>query len=182
MSAAQQSRAHDSAQIVGVFDAVAQHEEGRFALLFGSGQQVLHRCIFDLTGKGSHALMALGAGHKAQLVGVYPLDGGTGFLRHCGIVSSHSRGHALGQQHRIHAGAALQQLCDRVLAVDEALVPGLVVGLFAAGTAGHIAFFHEVLLPFLSQDAKVLPARRHRIASNEFSGPQRCKAAFCGRH
>ena len=111
-----------------------------------------------------------------------PLDGGTGFLRHCGIVSGHSRGHALGQQHRIHAGAALQQLCDRVLAVDEALVPGLVVGLFAAGTAGHIAFFHEVLLPFLSQDAKALPARRHRIASNEFSGPQRCKAAFCGRH
>ena len=31
VSAAQQSRAHDSAQIVGVFDAVAQHEEGRFA-------------------------------------------------------------------------------------------------------------------------------------------------------
>ena len=80
--------------------------------------------------------MALGAGHEAQLVGVYPLDGGTGFLRHCGIVSGHSRGHALGQQHRIHAGAALQKLRDRVLAVDEALVPGLVVGLFAAGTAG----------------------------------------------
>ena len=80
--------------------------------------------------------MALGAGHQAQLVGVYPLDGGTGFLRHCGIVSGHSRGHALGQQHRIYAGSALQQLCDRVLAVDEALVPGLVSAFSRRGRRG----------------------------------------------
>ena len=164
MCAAQQGRAHDCAQIVGILDAVTQHEEGRFALLLGCGQQVLHRCVFDLAGKGSYALMALGAGHEAQLIGVHPLDGGTGFLGHCGVVGRHSGGHALCQQHGIHAGAALQQLRDRVLSVNKALVPGLLLGLFAAGAAGRIAFFHEVLLPFLSQDAVALPARRRCVS------------------
>ena len=33
-----------------------------------------------------------------------------------------------------------------------------------AEAAGRIAFFHEVLLPFLSQDAVALPARRRCVS------------------
>ena len=161
MSAAQQSRAHDSAQIVGVFDAVAQHEEGRFALLFGSGQQVLHRCVFDLTGKGSHALMALGAGHQAQLVGVHPLHRGTRFLCQCGIVSRHGRSHALSNEHGVHAGTAFQQFGHRIFAINKALV--LLQRLFraAARTARLVLFFHDdFLLPLYHRKVLCTPSKR----------------------
>ena len=144
VGAAQQRRAHHRAQIVGVLDAVAQHEEGRLALLFGDVQQLLHRDVGDLAGKGGHALMALGAGHEPQLVGVHPLDGGPHLLGHGGVVSRYRRGHALGNEHGVHAGAALEQLGDGVFAVHEALV--LLLGLLraAAGAARGVFLFHGV--------------------------------------
>ena len=73
---AQQGRADHRAQVVGVFDAVADHQEGGLALPAGGFQQVLHLCIGDLAGKGGHSLVALGAGQQPEFGGVYPLDGG----------------------------------------------------------------------------------------------------------
>ena len=127
MGSAQQSRAHHRAKIMGVLDAVTQHQEGGLPLLSGNVQQVLHGHIFDLAGKGSHALVALGAGHQAQLVGVHPLHGST-------------------DEHRVHAGAALEQLGHRVLAVDEALAFLLRFLRAAARAARLILFFHAVVL------------------------------------
>ena len=127
---------------MGILDAVTQHQERGLPLLSGNVQQVLHGRIFDLAGKGSHALVALGTGHQAQLVGVHPLDRGPGLLGHGGEVRRHSGGHALGQQHRVHAGAALEQLGHGVLAVDQALILGLLLRAAAAGAARHFLFVH----------------------------------------
>ena len=142
VGSAQQSRAHHRAQIMGVLDAVTQHQERGLPLLSGNVQQVLHGHIFDLAGKGSHALVALGAGHQAQLVGVHPLDRGPGLLGHGGIVSCHGGGHALRDQHGIHAGTALEQLGHGVFAVDQALILGLLLRAAAAGAARHFLFVH----------------------------------------
>ena len=88
--------------------------------------------------------MALGAGHKPQLVGVHPLDGGPHLLGHGGVVSRYRRGHALGNEHGVHARAALEQLGDGVFAVHETLV--LLLGLLraAAGAARGVFLFHGV--------------------------------------
>ena len=146
MGTAQQCAAHHRAQVVGILDAVAQHQEGHFALGLGRRHQVIHRYIFDLAGKGSHALVALGAGHQAQLVGVHPLHGSTGLLGQRGVISRHGRGHTLRDEHRVHAGAALEQLGHRVLAVDEALAFLLRFLRAAARAARLILFFHAVVL------------------------------------
>ena len=155
MSTAEQCTAHHRTQIVGVFDAVAQHKERRLPLRLGRCQQVFHRGILDLAGKRSHTLVALGAGHQAELVGVDPLDGGPCLLGHGGEVRRHSGGHALGQQHRIHAGAALEQLGHGVLAVDQALILRCVLR-SAAGAARHFLFVHCVLLPFIEKGQALL--------------------------
>ena len=86
--------------------------------------------------------MALGAGHQAQLVGMHPLDRGPGLLGHGGIVSCHGGGHALRDQHGIHAGTALEQLGHGVFAVDQALILGLLLRAAAAGAARHFLFVH----------------------------------------
>ena len=146
---AQQCAAHDCAQIVGVLNAIAQHQKGRLALGLGCGQQILHGRVLDLAGKGRHALMALGAGHQAQLVRVHPLDRCSGLLGQCRIVCRHCRGHPLGNEHGVHTGAALEQLGHRVFAVDQALTFLLRLLCIAARTARLVTFFHLfMLLPF----------------------------------
>ena len=54
----------------------------------------------------------------------------------------HSGGHALRDQHGIHAGTALEQLGHGVFAVDQALIPGLLLRAAAAGAARHFLFIH----------------------------------------
>ena len=149
MGTAQQGAAHDCAQIVGIFNAVAQHQKGRLALGFGCCQQILHGRVLDLACKGRHALMALGAGHQAQLVGVHPLDRCTGLFGQRCIVCRHCRSHPLGNKHGVHTGAALEQLGHRVFAVDQALAFLLRLLCIAARTARLVTFFHLfMLLPF----------------------------------
>ena len=164
MGTAQQSAAHHGTQVVGVLNAIAQHQERRLALGFGRCQQVLHGGIRDLAGKGGHTLMALGAGHQAQLVGVHPLDGCPGLLGQCGIVGRHGGGHALRNEHRIHAGTALQQLGHRILAVDQALIPGLLFRC-TARAAGLIFLFHSMFsFRFYRNDAAHVPqGAPHRL-------------------
>ena len=142
VGAAQQGAAHDRAQIVGVLNAIAQHQKRCLPLCLGSGKQVLHGGIFDLAGKGGHTLMALGAGHEPQLVGVHPLYRSACLLGKGGIVRRHRRCHILGNKHRIHTRTALQQLGHRVFTVDKALVFRLFLCI-AAGTAGLILLFHD---------------------------------------
>jgi len=155
---AQQRRAHHRAQIVRVLDAVAQHEEGRLALRLGGSQQVFHRGVFDLAGERRHALMALRTGHQPQLIGVHPLDGGTGLFGHGGKVGGHSRGHPLRQQHGVHAGAALEQLGHGIFTVNEALaLLRLLSVVVAAGAARHFLFVHCVLLPFMTRCTRNRP-------------------------
>ena len=121
MGPAQQGRADHRAQVVGVLDAVADDQERRLALGAGGGQQVVHLGVGDLAGKSGHPLVAVGAGQLAQLVGVHPLDRGPRLFGQGRIIRGHRRGHPLGQQHGIHAGAALEQLDDGVFAVHQPL-------------------------------------------------------------
>ena len=161
MGSAQQSRAHHRAQIMGILDAVTQHQERGLPLLSGNVQQVLHGRIFDLAGKGSHALVALGTGHQAQLVGVHPLHRGTRILCQCGIVSRHGRSHALSNEHGVHAGTAFQQFGHRIFAINKALV--LLQRLFraAARTARLVLFFHDdFLLPLYHRKVLCTPSKR----------------------
>ena len=154
MGTAQQCAAHDCTQIVGVLNAVAQHQKRRLALGLGCCQQILHGHVLDLTGKSRHALMAFGAGHQAQLVGVHPLDRCAGLLGQCCIVCRHCRGHPLGNKHGVHTGAALEQLGHRVFAVDQALIFLLRLLCIAARTARLVTFFHLfMLLPFRAGSA-----------------------------
>ena len=105
-----------------------------------------------------------GAGHQAQLVGVHPLDGCPGLLGQCGIVGRHGGGHALRNEHRIHAGTALQQLGHRILAVDQALIPGLLFRC-TARAAGLIFLFHSMFsFRFYRNDAAHVPqGAPHRL-------------------
>ena len=150
MGTAQQSAAHHCAQIVRVLDAIAQHQKRCLALGLGRCHQVIHRHILDLAGKCSHTLMALSAGHQAQLVGMHPLDRGTRLLGQRRIVSRHCRSQTLGNEHGIHAGTALEQLGHRIFAVNKALVFLRVLLRAAARTARLILFFHCIFsLSFL---------------------------------
>ena len=72
----------DGAQVMGVGDLVAHHDQGLFILLRGFGKDVLHAHILPHGGKGDDALMGVGAAHAVQLalVGVHHHDArGTGF-------------------------------------------------------------------------------------------------------
>ena len=164
MRTAQQSTAHHGTQIMRVFNAIAQHQKRCLALVLGCCHQVVYRHVFDLAGKCRHTLMALGAGHQAQLVGVHPLDGCPGLLGQCGIVGRHGGGHALRNEHRIHAGTALQQLGHRILAVDQALIPGLLFRC-TARAAGLIFLFHSMFsFRFYRNDAAHVPqGAPHRL-------------------
>ena len=159
MGTAEQCAPHHRAQIMGILNAVAQHQERGLALGLCSLQQVFHRHILDLPGKRRHALVAVRTGHQPELVGVHPLDGSAHFLGHGGVVGRHSWGHALGQQHGIHAGTALEQFGHGVFAVDQALVLGC-FGLLVritAGTARGIFFFHgSFSSQFLWKDASCI--------------------------
>ena len=161
MRTAQQSTAHHGTQIVRVFNAIAQHQKRCLALVLGCCHQVVYRHVFDLAGKCRHTLMALGAGHQAQLVGVHPLHRGTRILCQCGIVSRHGRSHALSNEHGVHAGTAFQQFGHRIFAINKALV--LLQRLFraTARTARPVLFFHDdFLLPLYHRKVLCTPSKR----------------------
>ena len=162
MGTAQQCAAHHCAQVVGVLNAVAQHQKRRFPLCLCCRQQVVYGCIFDLAGKSRHALMALGAGHQAQFVGVHPLHRCARLFGQRRIIGGHSRGHALSDEHRIHTRAALQKLGHRIFAIDKALVFRLVFFRVPARAAGLILFFH-VVSPFAVSRAAAGTFRKARV-------------------
>ena len=140
MRAAQQRRADDRPQVVRVFHAVGQHQEGRLPLLAGGGQQIVQGRVGDGGGVGRHPLMAVGAAGEAQLVGVHPLDHRARLPGQRSVVGRHRLRQALAEQHGVHAGAAFQQFRHRVLAVYQALF-GPAVLVFIGAVAHSVSFF-----------------------------------------
>ena len=124
VGAAQQRRAQDRPQVVGVLDAVAQNKEGRLAPLFGQGEQILQLGIPDAGGAQRHPLVVVGAAELLQLARRHPLDHRPGFAPQRREIAGGFGVQAVGQQQGIGAGPAAQQFGDRVFAPDKVLVGG----------------------------------------------------------
>ena len=139
---AQIRRTHNSPQIVGVLDSIAEDEEGRLALGLRRLEQIVKTRIRYLGCAGGHTLMIRRAAHLLQLVGGHTLDHRTALLGQGRIVASHRLRHRIGQVDRIHRAAAFQQLGHGILAPYK--------GIGTLGTVGRLfafagKFFHSVL-------------------------------------
>ena len=69
MDAAGLGRADNGAQVVGIFDLIAQDEEGRLPPLLGQPQHVLHLTVGVGGGQQGHPLVGDAAAEKVQLLG-----------------------------------------------------------------------------------------------------------------
>ena len=138
--------AEDGAQIVGVGDLIAHHQQGRFPPLCCRGEDALHRDVLPHGGQSDDALMGVGAGNAVQLaaVGLHHHDArvpGPGGDVAQGLVRL-----ALGNVDLVDGGAHPQGFDHRVAALDDAV--GLRV---RQGTAalGILHIFHGYDLIFL---------------------------------
>ena len=111
----------DRAQIVGVGDLVTHHQQRRFALLCGGGQNAVHRHVFPHGGQGDHALVCVGAAHVVQLppVSLHHHDPGGAGLG--GDVPQRLVRLALGEVNFVDGRFRPQRLNDGVAPFDNAI-------------------------------------------------------------
>ena len=125
--------ADDRAQIVGIGQLVAHHDEGSLSLFAGGVEDVLHAGVLPHGGHGDDALVGVGAAHEVQLAPVglhhhHVLGAGLG-----GNVAQSGVGLALGQIDFVDGDPGAQGLDHRVAAFNDA------VGL---GGQSGVFFFH----------------------------------------
>ena len=113
--------AQDRAQVVGVGDLVAHHQQRCLALLRGGGQNAVHRHILPHGGQGDHALVGVGAAHAVQLppVGVHHHDAGVPGLG--GDMPQRLVRLALGDVNFVDGRSCPQRLDDGVAALNDAV-------------------------------------------------------------
>ena len=132
--------AEDGAQIVGIGDLVAYHQQRGLALVGSGLQDAVHRHIFPDGGQGDDALVGVGAGHVVQLaaVGLHHHD-----ARGAGLGGDVAQGLvrlALGQIDLVDGRAGAESFNDRIAALDNAV--GLRLGHGAALGSGSL-FVHR---------------------------------------
>ena len=130
--------ADDRTQIVGIAQLVTHHDQRRFTLFPGGGEDVLHADIFPHGSQRDHALMGVGAAHAVQLapVGVHHhnalFPGGGSDMSQGGIrVTLHDINFVNG-----HAGT--QRFNYRVAPFDDAVI----FRLHRGGATQRSTFFH----------------------------------------
>ena len=168
VGAAQQRRAQDGAQVVGVLHPVTEHQEGRLTLGAGRRQQVLQGGILDLAGPGCHALVfGADAAELLQLVAGDLLHQQSSAACQGRVVARRVAGQAVRQVDGVHRAAALQQFGHGVLAPDQG------IGMFFALGAGMMfacKMFHAVPPPALCGPG--LWGRLRQTASGRRAGPE----------
>ena len=121
MGAGALRRAQNGAQIVGVGNFVAHHQQRRLALFGGGVQQGLHGHILPHGRQGDDPLMGVGAAHAVQLapVGLHHHD--ALFAGAGGDVAEGLVRFPLGQINFVNIFAGAQRLYDGVASLDDAV-------------------------------------------------------------
>ena len=138
----------DGAQIVGIGDLVADHQQRRFAPVGGGLQNALHRHILPDGGQRDNALMGVGARHGVQLaaVGLHHHNARGAGLG--GDVAQRLVRLALGKIDLVDGRSGPQRLDHRVASLDHAV--GLRLRHRAALRRGRLLFHRNNSFPDIS--------------------------------